>query len=94
MNIVVDTNIVFSAMLNTNGNLAKILLLSFEKLTFYSTTSLSEEIISNASKLKKISGYTQDEFFRLYSLLTKNINFISPSLIPKAFTDIGVLRDE
>jgi predicted nucleic acid-binding protein len=83
MNIVVDSNIVFSAMLNTDGNLSKILLLTFEKLTFYSTTTLSEELFSNSVKLKNIGGYNEYEFFRLYNLLTKNINFINPSLIPK-----------
>lgn len=49
MNIVVDSNIVFSGMLNSDGNLAKVLLLSFNKLTFYSSQSLKEEIYSHAA---------------------------------------------
>jgi predicted nucleic acid-binding protein len=85
MNIVVDTNVVFSAMLKTDGNIAKVLLLSFEKIAFYSSTSLSFEIFSNASKLKKVGRYSDKDFFRLYDLLTNNINFINPSLIPKEF---------
>ncbi|AFL84937.1 putative nucleotide-binding protein [Belliella baltica DSM 15883] len=85
MNIVVDSNIVFSGMLNSDGNLAKVLLLSFNKLTFYSSQSLKEEIYSHAEKLKKIAGYSEFEFFRIFNILTKNINFINPLLIPKDF---------
>lgn len=85
MDIVVDSNIVFSGMLNSDGNLAKVLLLSFNKLTFYSSQSLKEEIYFHAEKLKKIAGYSEFEFFRIFNLLTKNINFINPLLIPKDF---------
>lgn len=50
MRIVVDTNIAFSAILNTNSKIARILLQPKRKLNFYSTEQLSREI-----KLKKKS---------------------------------------
>ncbi|MBD3750124.1 MAG: hypothetical protein IE931_11580 [Sphingobacteriales bacterium] len=44
MRIVVDTNIVFSAILNTNSQIAKILLQPRSKLNFYATQHLLSEI--------------------------------------------------
>lgn len=44
MRIVVDTNIAFSAILNTNSKIARILLQPKRKLNFYSTEQLSREI--------------------------------------------------
>ncbi|MBE9460647.1 PIN domain-containing protein [Dyadobacter subterraneus] len=44
MRIVVDTNIAFSAILNTNSRIAQILLLPKSRLNFYSTEQLLTEI--------------------------------------------------
>ncbi len=44
MRIVVDTNIVFSAILNTNSKISKIILQPKSKLNFYSTDQLQNEI--------------------------------------------------
>ena len=44
MRIVVDTNIVFSAILNTNSKIARVILQPKNRLNFYSTEQLSFEI--------------------------------------------------
>lgn len=84
MRIVVDTNIVFSAMLNTNSRLARILLQPKTNLNFYSTERLLQEIEEHADKLRDISGYTESEFKRIFTLFTHRIRFINIRLIPKS----------
>ena len=55
-NIVVDTNIVFSAILNTDSVIAN-LLLKYDNLFFFRTTeNLKYEIEKHKSKLQAISG--------------------------------------
>jgi len=83
MRIVVDTNIVFSAMLNTNSQLARILLQPKTRLNFYSTERLLLEIEEHSKKLKNISGYSEPEFKRIFEIFTRKIRFINVQLIPK-----------
>lgn len=45
MRVVVDTNIAFSAILNTNSKISRIILLPKSKLNFYSTGQLDQELI-------------------------------------------------
>ncbi len=59
MRIVVDTNVVFSAMLNTNSRMARIFLQPKTKLKFYATEQLLQEIEEHSDKLRDISGYTE-----------------------------------
>lgn len=83
MRIVVDTNIVFSAMLNTNSKIARIILQPKTRLNFYSTETLLLEIEEHSKKLKNISGYTDSEFKRIFEIFTRKIRFINVQLIPK-----------
>jgi predicted nucleic acid-binding protein len=83
MRIVVDTNIVISAILNTNSKLALILLGTNRKLNFYATEQLKQEIESNKEKIRRISNYSENELQRLISLITSRIRFINPRLISK-----------
>ena len=83
MRIVVDTNIVFSAILNTNSKIARIILQPKTKFNFYSTKQLLHEIDEQKSKLKKISSYTETEFQIVKSILVNRIKFINVEFIPK-----------
>lgn len=83
MRIVVDTNIAFSAILNTNSKISKIILQPRSKLNFYSTAQLDEELIEHWSKLKKISKYSEIDLRRVVNLITNKIKFINVELIPK-----------
>lgn len=83
MRIVVDTNIVFSAVLNSNSKIAQILLKPNSKLNFYSTEQLLSEIEEHKSKIKKLSGYSTIELGRITQLITSRIRFINPRLIPR-----------
>ena len=83
MRIVVDTNIVFSAILNTNSKIARIILQPNNRLNFYSTEQLSFEIEEHKEKIKKISNYSGYELDKIIKLITYKIRFINPRLIPK-----------
>ena len=82
MRIVVDTNIVFSALLNSNSLIARIILQPKSRLHFYSTDLLSIEIQEHKDKLKKIAGFSDSELNKSISIITSKIRFINADLIP------------
>jgi len=61
MKIVVDTNIVFSAILNSNSWIGNILLNSGKSLKFYSPKYLQKEIQNHIAKIQKITNLSDDE---------------------------------
>jgi len=83
MRIVVDTNIAFSAILNTNSKIARILLQPKNRLNFYSTEQLLLEIEEHKKKIQRISNYSDYELNRIIRLITNKIRFINLRLIPK-----------
>jgi len=80
--IVVDTNIVFSAILNTNNNIADLLLNSTDVFEFYSANYLRIEIDRHKDKLSTISGLEIQKINEIKFQICQNINFISEELIP------------
>lgn len=83
MKIVVDTNIAFSAFLNTNSKIARIILQPKSRLKFYATEQLYREIEEHKNKIKKISNYSDSELDRIITLIINKIRFINVKLIPK-----------
>ncbi|MGM0580099.1 MAG: PIN domain-containing protein [Bacteroidota bacterium] len=83
MKIVVDTNIVFSAMLNTKSKISYILLKPSKDIKFYSTQALHSELLEHSNKIMKISGYSVTEFNNILSLFLNKIRIINPEFIPK-----------
>lgn len=81
MKVVVDTNIVFSAILNTNSRIASILLMPQSRVSFYTTDQLLAEINEHSGKIIKLSNFTENELQRLITLLIQKIKFINPLLI-------------
>jgi predicted nucleic acid-binding protein len=83
MRLVVDTNIAFSGILNTDGRIARIFLQPKSRFNFYSTQQLLNEIEEHKGKIKKIAGYTDQDLNRAIALITSRTRFINASLIPK-----------
>lgn len=83
MRIVIDTNIAFSAILNSNSRIAQIILQPRTRFNFYSTNQLIEEIEDHKDKIQEISKYSDQELNRAISLITSRIRFINIRLIPK-----------
>jgi predicted nucleic acid-binding protein len=81
--IVVDTNIVFSAVLNSSGNIGKILTHYGRHFELYSCQFLKEEILVHWTKLKKFTKINDDELTELVELITGNIHFINEKILPE-----------
>jgi predicted nucleic acid-binding protein len=79
--LIVDANIVFSGILNTNGKIGDLLINSKPHFSFLAPEFLRFEIRSHYPKLSKISSLTltqiQEAEFHIY----KNISFISEEQI-------------
>ncbi|MDB5029468.1 PIN domain-containing protein [Mucilaginibacter sp.] len=82
MKIIVDTNIIFSAILNTNGSIGDLLMNSGKVLDFYSCDYMRHEIQNHWAKLKKISKLSEEELSNSYFQIASRIHFINESLIP------------
>lgn len=83
MRIVVDSNIAFSAILNTNSKIAIILLQPKGRNNFYSTEQLLLEIKKHKKKLLEYSKCSEVELDRIITLITNKIRFINVRLIPQ-----------
>ena len=83
MKIIVDTNIVFSAILNSNSRIGKILLNSKEHFQFFTCNYLRKEIQRHRNKLLKLTKLTEDQLSELEDLVTQHITFIDERLIPQ-----------
>ena len=76
MIVIVDTNIVFSAILNINGTIAKLILKYDDVLDFKTSSYLKYEIEKHKFKLKKISGLADDKLNISINLIFDKINFV------------------
>lgn len=81
MKIVIDTNIVFSGILNSGGKIGRLLLTSGGHFTFYSCEFLRFELLKHKQRLLKITGLSEDELIELQNLVTQNITFINEGLL-------------
>lgn len=82
MKIVVDTNIVFSALLNSNSNIADILFNSDEYFEFYSCSYMRYEIQKHWERLKKISKLSEQNLEISYTQVLSKLKFINEEIIP------------
>lgn len=82
MKIIVDTNIVFSGILNSSGKIGKILLNAKSHFQFYSCDFLKVEISKHKGRLLQLTKLSEDELNELEDLVTCNITFINEGLIP------------
>jgi predicted nucleic acid-binding protein len=83
MIIIVDTNIAFSAILNTESVTGELILNSNGIFEFWSCHYLLEEIDKHWEKLKKTSKFGDSVLIESQRLICKNINFINEAQIPK-----------
>lgn len=81
MRFIVDANIVFSGILNTNGKIGDLLINSKAYFDFIAPDFLRSEIRNHYSRLIKISGLTIDEVQEAEFQLYKDIVFISEEQI-------------
>ncbi len=87
MKIILDSNILFSALLKPDGRIAEIMLnpaFSLEKLACH---FLYVEIFKHKEKLLRISKMEEKDFLEVLYGLVRKITFVSEDLIPPAVFD-------
>jgi len=82
--VIVDANIVFSAILNSNGKIGDLLINSRRHLDFIAPDFLRTEIRKHHSKLVKISKMTLEQVRESEFQVYNDITFISEELIKKS----------
>ncbi|RLD81411.1 MAG: hypothetical protein DRJ10_06245 [Bacteroidetes bacterium] len=81
MKIVVDSNIVFSAILNTRSNIGQIITIGAKHYDFYTTYLLKVEILNHKHKIQKITGFNDERFTEIFELITSKIRFVDEILL-------------
>lgn len=87
MKIVIDTNIVFSAILNSQSKIGQLVINGSKFFKFYTVGLLKDEIEAHKEKILGISGFTEKQFQNSYTAITSRITFVDEIIIPdKALT--------
>lgn len=82
MKIVVDTNIIFSTLLNSNSTIGDLLFNSDKCFEFYSCSYMRYEIQKHWERLKKISKLSDEQLHVSYTQVLSKIKFINEEIIP------------
>ncbi len=82
MKIIVDSNIVFSAILNSQSKIGQLIINGSKFFRFYSVLLLKEEIELHKSKIRSITGFTNRQYLISFQNIISRINFIDDVLIP------------
>jgi predicted nucleic acid-binding protein len=81
--IIVDTNIIFSCLLNSQGTIGDLIFNSDNIFQFYSNQYMRFEIRKHWNKLKNISKLTDLEIETAYEKMLIKFTFINEELIPQ-----------
>jgi len=81
VNLVVDTNIVFSTLLNPKSPIGEILMNVQDEFTFFAPELLLKEIEKYSAKIEKYTRLNGKELSTLKTLITNSIVFVSEDLI-------------
>lgn len=84
MRVIVDANIVFSGILNSNGIIGDLLINSEKHFDFIAPDFLRGEIYKHYPRLSKISGLTMDQIREAEFQICKDIKFISEEQIKES----------
>ncbi len=82
MKIVVDTNIIFSTLLNSNSTIGDLLFNSHKHFEFYSCSYMRYEIQKHWERLKKISKLSDEQLLVSYTQVLTKLKFINEEIIP------------
>lgn len=82
MKYVVDTNIVFSAILNTEGKIGDLIINSHEVLEFHTCETMRLELKRHRPKLLELSKMSEEQLDQSIYQITNCLTFINEALIP------------
>ena len=75
--IIVDSNILFSAVLNINSRIGQIIINGQEFYDFYAPKYARTEILKHKDKIKKIAQLNDEEFLEVYELIFGYITILN-----------------
>jgi predicted nucleic acid-binding protein len=81
--IIVDTNIIFSCLLNSQGTIGDLIFNSETVFDFYSNQYMRFEIRKHWQKLLKISKLIDTELQTAYDTMLTKLTFVNEQLIPQ-----------
>jgi predicted nucleic acid-binding protein len=81
VNLVIDTNIVFSTLLNPHSAVGEILMNIQDHFTFFAPELLKEELKRYSPKISAYSKLNQHDLAEVEALLFSTITFVSEELI-------------
>jgi len=79
MKIIIDTNILFSAMLSSGSHLRQTI--NNQDLEFFAPNYIFLELFRHKEKLLKLSKQSEAEIYLFLNYLLERIKFISPDLV-------------
>lgn len=81
--LILESNIIFSAILNVNSRIGQILLTSDKFYNFYAPKYVRNEILNHQEKLKKLAKLEHNDLIVVYELILKNIRVLDHSIASK-----------
>ena len=90
MKIVVDTNIIFSALLSPDGKISDLLINSHSTFEFFSPMYILDELEKHKLKLKKISGFDESEINFLQRQIFRKVDLIDLEIITETIWEKAV----
>jgi predicted nucleic acid-binding protein len=81
MKIVVDTNIVFSAILNTKSKIGQLIINGSKYFDFFTIELLKYEIYNHKDKIIDLTDYTEEQFTGIFQLITSRMVFVDDILL-------------
>jgi predicted nucleic acid-binding protein len=85
MKVIVDTNVIFSAILSPTGKFGQILFFGNKIIDFYAPNLVKIELERHKDKLINLSDYTTDDFEKTRDDIFSCLTFISEEEIPYTF---------
>jgi predicted nucleic acid-binding protein len=82
MKIVVDTNVIISAILHPSGKIGELLMYAQKEFQFYAPYLVKDEIKRHQAKLLLLSQMNNDDFEIVKDLIFNCLMFISEEQIP------------
>lgn len=83
MKLVVDTNIVFSAVLHSNSRIARVLIAGKRHFQFHSCAFLHAELLKHRPKLRTLTGLSSADLDEVIAVTTMNIEFVDEAVLSR-----------
>jgi predicted nucleic acid-binding protein len=85
MKIIVDSNVVVSAILNKHSRIGELLIFGRRQFEFFAPTLVKSEIEQHQLRLIKISKLSEDDFERVREELFECLTFVQEEEIPYSY---------